>query len=437
MRKAMSKHKELNWYKLDNAAKIYPILTSERFTYVFRVSATLYEDVDKDKLLQAILDARSRFPSFFVKIKRGLFWYYFEENLKEPFLDIESPYVCKKLDDHFNHHYQFQFMYYRNRISLEINHVLTDGGGAIKFLTSIIYHYLELKGKQLVPDDSILQVKDNVDPLELEDGYKDHASSKEIKPPKVPKAYVYKRKLFKKYGSGVINSFIDSASFMKTVKEKNTTVTQYIVALLIYSIIINGNKKALKKHPVNICVPVNLRSVFESKSLNNFSLYFHVTYKMKTEEPDFDDILEKVKEDFKTENTKEKIQSKIDAIYNIQQKFSVRLIPLPIKWILFKAGYYLFGRKPTTVTFSNFGKVQIPISMEEHVESFSFYMGSGQKHAIAMNSYKNKSSIVFSRALIDTDLEKTFFNFLAKNGLDIEIVSNYWENNEHGYKKAR
>lgn len=432
----MSRHKELKWYKLDNAAKIYPILTSKRFSYVFRVSAILYEDIDKDILLQAILDAKQRFPSFYVKIRRGFFWYYFEENQQEPFLDEESSYVCKKLEEHINRHYQFQFMYHKKRISLEINHVLTDGGGAIKFLTSVLYHYLELKGKHLESDQTIMLVKDSVDPMELEDGYAKHASSTAIKPPKVPNAYIYKKKMFRRYGSGVINSFIESNAFMSLVKDKQSTVTQYIVALLIYSIIINGNKKKLKKHPINVCVPVNLRSIFESKSLHNFSLYFHVSYLMTSEIPDFDDILNKVKEDFKTENTKENIQRKIDTIYSVQQKIPVRLLPLPIKWFIFKMGYYFFGRKPTTVTFSNFGKVQIPKSMQEHIQSFAFYMGSGQKHAIAMNSYKEKTSIVFSRALIDTNLEKTFFNYLTDQGLDVEIVSNYWERSERGYDKA-
>ncbi len=432
----MGRHKELKWYKLDNAAKIYPILTSKRFTYVFRVSAILYEDIDKDILLQAILDAKQRFPSFYVKIRRGFFWYYFEENLKDPFLDEESSYVCKKLEDHINLDYQFQFMYYKKRVSLEINHVLTDGGGAIKFLTSVLYHYLELKGKQLEPDQTIILIKDNFDSMEIEDGYQKHASNSGINPPKVPKAYLYKKKIFKRHGSGVINSFIESNAFLSLVKTKQSTVTQYIVALLIYSIIINGNKKKLKKHPINVCIPVNLRSVYESKSLHNFSLYFHVSYLMTSETPDFDDILNKVKEDFKTENTKEKIQSKIDTIYNIQQKPLIRLLPLPIKWLIFKMGYYFFGRKPTTVTFSNFGKVLVPHSMEEHIQSFAFYMGSGQKHAIAMNSFKERTSIVFSRALVDTRLEKTFFNYLSDQGLAIEIVSNYWELSERGYEKA-
>ena len=96
----MLKDLELKWYKLDNAAKIYPILTSERFTYVFRVSATLYENVNPDVLYQAILDSKKRFPSFFVKVKRGVFWYYLEENLKPPVLEKESPFVCKKIVEH-------------------------------------------------------------------------------------------------------------------------------------------------------------------------------------------------------------------------------------------------------------------------------------------------------------------------------------------------
>ena len=420
--------KQLFWSKLDNAAKIYPILTSERFTYVFRVSATLNEEINPEFLHQAIKDSRKRFPSFFVRLKRGFFWYYFEENLKEPKLHEETAYVCKKLDEIHNHRYLFQFLFYNNRISLEINHVLTDGAGAIAFLKSIVYHYLELLGKDVQPDDSILLINQAVNYEELEDSYEKNYQGGQIDPPKVPKAYIYNRKLIKKSGSGIINSFIDTKEFLTLVKASNSTITQYIVALLIYSIIENGNKRKLKKHPVNICVPINLRKAYKSKTLSNFSLYFHVSYQAKTEEPDFDDILEKVKISFKEENTQEKIQSKIDTIYSLQKQYFIRLIPLPIKWIIFKIGYMAFGRKPTTVTFSNFGKVNIPNSLEKYVDSFSFYMGSGHKHAIAMNSYKNKTSIVFSRAIIDTDLEKTFFNFLTDKKMNISLVSNYWEN---------
>lgn len=426
--------KSLKWFKLDNSAKVYPILTTDRFTYVFRVSATLYEEINKDILYHAIKDMKKRFPSFYVKLKKGIFWYYFEENMNDPILEVESPFVCQKIDQYFNNRYLFKFYYYNKRISLEMNHVLTDGSGAIVFLNAVIYRYLELLGKDISYDSSILYHNDDISKNELEDGYKEYHLKDEINPPHVERAYLYTKPLFKKQGSGILNSFFDTNSLISLVKESNSSVSQYIVALLIYSIIINGDKKKLMKHPVNICVPVNLRNIYNSKSLFNFSLYFHVSYKMKDFTPDFEDILSKVKEDFKNEYTPEKIQSKLDTIYSIQQRYFIRLIPLPIKWIIFKIGYNTFGRKPTTITFSNLGKVNVPKSLEDNVESYSFYMGSGQKHAVAMNSYKGKSSVVFSRAVIDTDLERTFFNHLSEKGLDIKIESNYWEVNERGFK---
>ncbi|HPJ23996.1 MAG TPA: hypothetical protein PK113_03705 [Bacillota bacterium] len=418
---------ELRWYKLDNAAKIYPILTSDRFTYVFRVAATLKESVNQDVLYQAILKSKKRFPSYFVRVKRGLFWYYFEENQRDPILEHESPFVCKRLDNHLNNGYMFAFYYYDKRISLEMNHSLSDGSGAIRFLTAVVFEYLKMMGKELIADDSIITLDSRVRIEELEDSYAANFSADALNPPKIPRAYFKKEKGFRIRGSGVINSFIDTSEFLSLAKSVSASITQYVVALLIYSSIATGDKGKLRKRPVNICVPVNLRGAYHSETLSNFSLYFHSIYYMKQEDPDFMDILAKVKEDFLVENSPEKIQSKLNTVCAIQKKIFIKLIPLPIKYVLFKIGYSIFGRIPTTMTFSNFGKVVIPPSMEEHIDHFSFYMGSGMKTAIAMNSFKGKTSIVFSRAVKNTDLEKTFFRFLADKGLKIELTSNYWE----------
>jgi len=429
-------NEKIYWSKLDHSAKIYPILISDRFTYVFRVSATLKELIDKNLLYQAILELKPRFPSFYVRLKRGLFWYYFEENLKDPILDMETGLVCEKIDKVFNNRYLFKYLYYGKRISLEINHVLTDGSGAIVFLKAVVFRYLELKGKKVVRDDSIFIVNEEVDKEEIEDAFVKNYKGGNLNPPEVPKAYFKKKKIFNSYGSGVINSFIDSKQLIGLAKAKNASLTQYIVALLTYSMIKTGNKKLLKKLPVNICVPVNLRSIYNSKTLSNFSLYFHSSYKAK-EELDFDDILNKVKLNFKEEYNQEKIQSKLDTICVIQKKTFIKIIPLFIKYIIFKIGYQAFGRRPTSLTVSNFGVVKLPESMREHIKSFSFYMGAGQKHAVAVNSYNDKTSIVFSRAMINTNLEEVFFNFLTERGIEVEIVSNYWEMKERKFKHLK
>ena len=426
--------KELKGYKLDNSAKVYPIITNDRYTYVFRVSATLKEVVNELILFQAINESRKRFPSFFVKLKRGFFWYYFEENIKEIILTKETPYVCERIDERFNNKYLFRFMYYENRISLEINHVLTDGGGAVMFLNAVLYRYLELSGYDLTPDESIILLDSSIDPLEEEDAYQKNYKGGLINPPKIPKAYFDKKKTFKNYGSGIINSFIDSDKLKSYAKKNEASITQVIIAVLTYSIIKNGNKKLLKKYPINVCVPVNLRGKYNAKTISNFSMYFHTSYQAK-EELDFKDILDKVKFDYKEEFTEEKIQAKLDTVYLVQRKLIVKFIPLFLKWIIFKLGYNAFGRRPTTITISNFGNLSNPESMARQVESFAFYMGSGLKHAVAMNSYNGKTSVVFSRAMVSTDLEETFFRFLTEQGIDVHIVSNYWEMQEKRYVK--
>ena len=59
------------WMRLDNAAKIYPAASSRRWHALFRLSATLTEPVDPDVLLQAQQRMVRRFPSFYVRLRRG------------------------------------------------------------------------------------------------------------------------------------------------------------------------------------------------------------------------------------------------------------------------------------------------------------------------------------------------------------------------------
>ena len=68
------------WYRLDTAALIFPAITRRDWSNAFRVSATLTEEVDPEILQRAANSLRSRFPSFFVTLRKGFFWYYLEES---------------------------------------------------------------------------------------------------------------------------------------------------------------------------------------------------------------------------------------------------------------------------------------------------------------------------------------------------------------------
>ena len=67
------------WYRLDTAALIFPVTRRRDWSNVFRLSATLREEVDPGLLQQAADELRPRFPSFYVTLHTGVFWHDLEE----------------------------------------------------------------------------------------------------------------------------------------------------------------------------------------------------------------------------------------------------------------------------------------------------------------------------------------------------------------------
>lgn len=66
---------------LDNTALAFPAVTNGVNPNVFRFSAALQENIDPEILEEALNDTMEKLPAFNVKLKRGLFWYFFQRNL--------------------------------------------------------------------------------------------------------------------------------------------------------------------------------------------------------------------------------------------------------------------------------------------------------------------------------------------------------------------
>ena len=71
---------EGQWRRLDNTAKIFPVIANENMSQVFRISVTLKEEIQPEALQQALEDILPHIRNFRVRLRQGLFWYYFEEN---------------------------------------------------------------------------------------------------------------------------------------------------------------------------------------------------------------------------------------------------------------------------------------------------------------------------------------------------------------------
>ena len=141
----------IRWDKLDNTALLFPSIVGEDMTNVFRISVTLTEEVDPEILQRALDTILPKFDSFNVRLRTGLFWYYFEENGKPaPRVVKENAYPCRMIRTNKNNSYLFRVSYYRRRINLEVYHVLTDGMGGINFLRELTYQYLRMAYPQLM-----------------------------------------------------------------------------------------------------------------------------------------------------------------------------------------------------------------------------------------------------------------------------------------------
>ena len=77
-----TRKKEIGWEKLDNTANLFPVIANETMTNVYRISITLTEEISQSHLQEALERVLPWFDSMNVRMRTGMFWYYFETNTK-------------------------------------------------------------------------------------------------------------------------------------------------------------------------------------------------------------------------------------------------------------------------------------------------------------------------------------------------------------------
>ena len=138
------------WYKVDNVAKVFLASINRRDPRVFRVSCTLNEDVDPDRLNQALEQTARENPQFQVTLHRGLFWHYFESTNLKPQAVPETLAPCAMLyGPQIKNELLYRVSYYGARINVEMFHAISDGNGGMVFLKTLVHNYLQLKNPEL------------------------------------------------------------------------------------------------------------------------------------------------------------------------------------------------------------------------------------------------------------------------------------------------
>ena len=250
MKRTEEKQGTLRWDKLDNTAHVFPVIAGNEMTNVYRISVVLKEEVQQDLLQQALDIVLPKFEIFHVRLRQGIFWYYFEENVKRaPRVHEEETYPCRYIVQNKNRSYLFRVTYYKKRINLEVFHVLTDGMGGINFLRELTYQYLRLahpKLREQVGGDALCSETS----LNTEDSFIKNYRKSSQKIYKTQKAYLLKGEKFKEPEFGVIHGYLNIPQLKSVCKKMGASINEYLVSVFIWSIYTEYMHGMPEKRPV-------------------------------------------------------------------------------------------------------------------------------------------------------------------------------------------
>ena len=415
------------WYRLDNAAKLYPAIRSRRWTAIFRVSVKLYEPVDKALLQQALDITLPRMGVFACRLKIGLFWYYFEKNKKRALVMDDAINPCIRLYTKESSGYLFRVRTHDKRISLEVFHSVSDGFGGSVFLKTLVAEYLKLKGYDIPATHGILDCSQPTPDEELEDGFLRYYNKKAVRPWKEQRAYQIKGTNELGHTLNIINGLMSVKQLKSAAKKHNVTITEYLVAAYMFALYnIQQREGPGKIQPVTVSVPVNLRRFFDTRTLRNFSSYINPEINASWGEYTFEETLHVVHHFMRYNLTKKTLGSKMSKNVKAEKSIFVRIMPLFIKNMIISLVFFLAGETRMTSTLTNLGAIDLPDEMAEHVARFDMMLGAPRHNKIccAVCSYQDILNVCFTSTMKQTHVEREFFTFLVKNGIHVKLESN-------------
>ena len=434
------------WYRLDNIGKFYSSQAGRSSQTVFRYSAELEDDIAPDILQHALDHAIAQFPSFNVHLLNGMFWHYLEQSDGRPLVEPEHLPICSRL------HYGpksmlFRVSYFRNRVNLEVSHIISDGRGAINLFKSLLHAYIaERYDVPGVPSDY-----DGSDSDKAENSFdkyyeKDKAGA-------APGTKIYRL-------SGPIDR--DAPTFMEyhvsaskvlgAAHQCGVSLTSYLIAAILCAIRDVMTSRA-RNRAIRVDIPVDLRAFFRSETVRNFYGMTYVAYTPADIEADEDsaktsatspdvtgngqqsaartahgngmgglltdeplaDIARHVQEQLGHATSRERVESHMNRMIALEKNPVLRLAPSPAKdWVLELARF--ITDRETTTTVSNLGRVTLDERLARHVRSVSFLTTPASLN-FTVCSFGDDLSIGISTVYHDLNVIKNLCRILAAQGI--------------------
>lgn len=421
-----------DWFRLDNAAKIFPAVDSPLVTTMFRLSATLTEPVDPERLQRAADSLAERFPYFRVTLRSGMFWHYLQRVNESAVVVEEREPPCRTVDARHGRPLLYRVLHYGRKVSVEFSHIMTDGFGALMYFRALVAAYLELQG--IEPDDwgDVRRAGQDVDPEEFEDSYKKFWDPAIPLPPDQERAFQIPDAVDDPRALDVTTGISPIAPLLALARARRVTLTELLAALHIFVLheYLDELPPGLRRRclrPIRLVVPVNLRKLFPSRTMRNFLLHVTPGIDPRLGRFTFDEVVEQVHHFMRVEVSSKLLKQQIARNMRGETHPLIRIVPLVAKIPVERRLYQKYGNAIASGVLSNLGPVAMPAAFDERIERFEFLTvpNPDTRASVGVISHRDLIYTSFGSLVRSRELERRFFSRLRALGVPVKIETNW------------
>ncbi len=407
-----------DWYRLDNIGKFYSAEAASSRQTVFRFSAIMTDAVDENALQRALERTIERYPSFNVCLRSGLFWHYLEPAKTAVRVQPETLPVCFGLHTG-PHSVLFRVVWFAERISLEVSHMISDGRGSLRFFRTLMGFYGE--ERYATPFEEADHGFDEERERQAEDSFGQHydPSKSAATPSERPYRLSGPR-------DAALPTFLEyhlpANEVHAWAKSLGVSVTSLIIAAVICAIRA-GMNPADRTRPIRLDVPVDLRQFFDSATLRNFFGLAFVSYLPGSVDEPLEAIAANVQQQIASKCTASAMEGRMNRMIGLEKNVGLRLAPLFLKDLALDAAARIAERDVTT-TVSSLGRIDLPASVASHVSGVSVLTATTGLNFIAC-TFGNDLCVGISTVFKRLDVVRELCRLFSAQGIAGRIDLNH------------
>lgn len=428
------------WLRLDNAAKMYPALLSREFTTVYRMSAVLKEPVKIQPFFRAVRLVENRFPYYKMCLKKGFFWYYLEHNNVPVHVKHDDGRLCEGFDKKEDQGFLLRILVRHKTISIEFSHILTDGHGAMEFLKSLLVTYFSETGVAIPEGLRYFHPQGEIAREELEDSFHTHFQKDLPKGIRMPKAFhlPYALKRSSRFSTKILSFPMEPLK--RQARYYGLSITEYLVSVYLYTLQdifkdLDGQAKRKANKVLRIQVPVNLRNIFPSRSMRNFTLFVLPEIDLRLGYYTFSEVVKKVHHLMQLEKDEKVISRTISRNVGSEKDKVLRTLPLFIKSMILQSKYYALGANLYSGELTNLGKVDLTPDINDRIDAFLFIPPPPNK-ALKVDcgfiGFKDRLMMTFGNITTSNAFEERFLAVMREQGIpyDEKKLENFYNHDQ-------